>query len=57
MGKFKTEVIAKTRRNHKYALRYLQKKCKDCGHKSSKPGRCVLCRGEMKHFKPLKEEM
>jgi hypothetical protein len=38
----------KRQRNALYALRYKQRKCKDCGHRSSRRGKCCLCGGEMK---------
>ena len=32
-------------RNALYALRYRQRRCKSCGHRSSRGGPCALCGG------------
>ena len=38
----------KSARNLIYAKKYRQRRCKFCGHRSSRLGRCKGCGGEMK---------
>lgn len=38
----------KVERNQFYAMRYKQRECERCKHRSSKPGKCKMCDGRMK---------
>jgi hypothetical protein len=38
----------KRTRNAIYAVKYKQRRCKDCGHRSSRSGKCRTCGGQMK---------
>jgi hypothetical protein len=38
----------KRQRNAAYALTFRQKRCKECGHRSSSRGDCTMCGGKMK---------
>ena len=38
----------KQQRNMVYARRFRQLRCSECGHKTSVPGRCVVCGGRIR---------